>query len=100
MLNTGVTEFLHANLCRSSRSLPCLDVGMLFVMRGDFSAEVIFPQCLADMGRDQGVFPSRTKSSDTNRTSNSESHLDNYLFLETLLVFISCFIVREHRVNL
>lgn len=84
-------------------SLPCLDVGMLFVMSGDFSGEVIFPQCSADMGRGQGGL--NTSPPEQSPQLPTEHQTLNHIlaiisFQNTLLVFISCFIVREHRVNL
>lgn len=61
-LNTEVFnhDFLHASLCHCSSSLPscfsampgCWDA--LCQKWGDFSPEVIFPQCSADSGRGQG----------------------------------------------
>lgn len=114
MLNTEVTEFLHASLCHCSSSLlscfsampGCWDA--LCCKWDNFSQEVGFPQCSADIRRGQGglnTTPFRTKSSATNRTSNSESHLDNIFFVKCpnssdFTVFISCFIIREHRGNL
>lgn len=105
-LNTEVTESLHGSLtpwwfpdlCHIS--LPCLGCSLSqFLTRGGFSSVLSW---YGKGSRRIEHYHFRTKSSATNRTSNSESHLDNN-FLSTariqmtLTVYTSCFIIREDR---